>query len=181
MSKVIVLAGSVRRGGNTEILAKAFAEGARKNNEVEIISVADYEINPCIGCNSCFHSEGGKCFQEDDMQKLYPKLAAADVIVAASPVYFYGISARLKALLDRLHTPMRNEFKVQKSALLLVAAATLPAVFDSILLQYQLILDYFHLEDAGRILVRGVKDKGDIRGNQALKDAYNLGERLNEK
>ena len=175
MSKIVILVGSVRKGGNTEILAKAFAEGARQNHEVEIISVADYNINPCIGCNSCFDREGHGCFQQDDMQKIYPKLAEEDVIVAASPVYFYGISAQLKALVDRLHTPMRNTFKVKKLALLCVAAATLPTVFDSIKMQYQLILDYFNLEDAGTVLVKGVKDKGDIEGNQALEEAYRLG------
>lgn len=112
------------------------------------------------------------------MQKIYPKLAEADVIVVASPVYFYGISAQLKALIDRLHTPMRNTFKVKKLALLLVAAATLPTVFDSIKMQYQLILDYFKLEDAGMVLVKGVKDKGDIKENQALNEAYLLGKSL---
>lgn len=112
------------------------------------------------------------------MQKIYPKLAEADVIVVASPVYFYGISAQLKALIDRLHTPRRNTFKVKKLALLLVAAATLPTVFDSIKMQYQLILDYFKLEDAGMVLVKGVKDKGDIKENQALNEAYLLGKSL---
>lgn len=178
MSKIIILIGSVRKEGNTDLLAKAFVEGARENNEVEIISVADYHVNPCIGCNSCFDREGHKCFQQDDMQSIYPKLAEADVIVAATPVYFYGISAQLKALIDRLHTPMRNTFKVKKLALLCVAAATLPAVFDSIKMQYQLILDYFNLEDAGSVLVKGVKDKGDIKRNQALEEAYHLGKSI---
>lgn len=178
MSKIIILTGSVRRGGNTDLLAKAFEEGARVNNEVEIISVADYHVNPCIGCNSCFDREGHKCFQRDDMQKIYPKLARADVIVAASPVYFYGISAQLKAVIDRLHTPMRNDFKVKKLGLLLVAAATLPTVFDSIKMQYQLILDYFNFENVGTVLVKGVKDIGDIKGNKALEEAYNLGKSI---
>lgn len=178
MSKIIILTGSVRKDGNTELLAKAFEEGARVNNEVEIISVADYHVNPCIGCNSCFDREGHKCFQRDDMQKIYPKLAGADVIVAASPVYFYGVSAQLKAVIDRLHTPMRNDFKVKKLGLLLVAAATLPTVFDSIKMQYQLILDYFNLENVGTVLVKGVKDIGDIKGNKALEEAYNLGKSI---
>lgn len=178
MSKIVILVGSVRKDGNTEILAKAFAEGARKNNKVEIISVADYNINPCIGCNSCFDREGHKCFQQDDMQHIYSKLAEADVIVAASPVYFYGISAQLKAVIDRLHTPMRNEFQVKKLGLLLVAAATLPTVFDSINMQYQLILDFFKLDDAGSILVKGVKNIGDIKGNKALEEAYDLGKSI---
>lgn len=88
--------------------------------------VADYKVNPCIGCNSCFSREGNQCFQKDDMVKIYEKLKSADMVVIASPVYFYGISAELKAVVDRLHTPMRNEFKVKRLALLLVGAADLP-------------------------------------------------------
>lgn len=175
MSRIIVLVGSMRKGGNTDLLAKAFAEGASKNNIVEVLSVADYKVNPCIGCNSCFTRKGNQCFQEDDMDKIYSKLKMADMVVVASPVYFYGISAQLKAIVDRLHTPMRNEFPIKKLALLLVGAATLPELFDSIKLQYQLVLNFFHLEDAGMVLVRGVKDKGDIKKTEALKEAYNLG------
>ena len=70
---------------------------------------------------------------------------------------------------------MRNEFQIKKLALLLVGAASLPNLFDAIKLQYQLVLEFFHLEDAGMILVRGVKDKGDIKGNEALREAYKLG------
>lgn len=165
----------MRKGGNTQLLAQAFADGAEKRNDVEIISVADYKVNPCIGCNSCFTRENNRCFQEDDMVQIYDKLKTADIVVIASPVYFYGISAKLKAIIDRLHTPMRNEFPIKKLGLLLVGAATLPNLFDAIKVQYQLVLDFFHLEDIGMVLVRGVKEKGDIVGNAALKEAYDLG------
>lgn len=175
MSKIVVLVGSVRKGGNTDLLAQAFAEGAKQKHTVEIISVADYKVNPCIGCNTCFTREGNKCFQKDDMSEIYEKLKSADVVAVASPVYFYGVSAQLKAIIDRLHTPMRNEFKIKKLALLLVGAATLPELFDAIKLQYQLVLNFFHLEDAGMVLVPGVREKGDIRETDALKEAYELG------
>ena len=92
MSNIVILVGSMRRDGNTDLLAQAFAEGARENNSVEIVSVADYKVNPCIGCNSCFTRERNKCFQNDDMDEIYEKLRAADIVVVASPVYFYGIS-----------------------------------------------------------------------------------------
>ena len=175
MSRIVILVGSMRKCGNTDLLAQSFAEGASKNHVVELVSVAEYNINPCIGCNSCFTREENQCFQNDDMSKIYDKLRNADIVVVASPVYFYGISAELKALIDRLHTPMRNEFQIKKLALLLVGAATLPELFDAIKLQYQLILNFFHLEDVGMVLVRGVKDKGDIKKTEALKEAYNLG------
>lgn len=70
---------------------------------------------------------------------------------------------------------MRNGFAVRKPALLLAGAAELPELFDAIILQYQLGFNFFHLEDAGMVLVRGVKDKGDIKGNAARKEAFNLG------
>lgn len=175
MNRIVVLIGSNRRNGNTDLLAKAFAKGASKNNIVEIVSVADYKVNPCIGCNSCFTREDNKCFQNDDMPKIYEKLRNADMVVIASPVYFYGISAQLKSIIDRLHTPMRNEFNIKKLALILVGAATLPELFDSIKLQYQLVLNFFKLEDAGTILVSGAKDKGDVKESEAIKQAYDLG------
>lgn len=109
------------------------------------------------------------------MAEIYVKMKSADLLVIASPVYFYGISAELKAVIDRFHTPMRNEFRVKKLALLLVGAATLPELFDAIKLQYQLVLQFFHLEDAGMVLVRGVKDIGDIKETKALEEAYKLG------
>lgn len=176
-SKIVVLVGSQRKNGNTELLANAFYEGAKQNNDVEIISVAKYKVNPCIGCNSCFERENHLCFQKDDMQKIYDKLANADMIVIASPVYFYGISSQLKAIIDRLHTPLRNTFQVKKLALLLVAAADLPQVFDAIKCQYQLVLNFFHLENAGTVLVKNVKEKGDIKNNKALISAYELGKK----
>ena len=151
MSKIVILTGSKRKGGNTELLARAFADGAGEHHEV--------------GCNSCFMKEGNQCFQEDDMQLIYEKLTDAEILVIASPVYFYGISAQLKAVVDRLHTPMRNKFKIKKMVLLLVAGAALPSVFDAIKVQYQLILDFFKLENAGMVLVREVREKGEIKGN----------------
>ena len=174
MSNIVILVGSMRKGGNTDLLARRFAEGASEHNSVEFISVADYKVAPCIGCNTCFTREGNACFNHD-MDAVYEKLRHADVLVIASPVYFYGISAELKALIDRLHTPMRNTFAIRKLALLLVGAASLPNLFDPILMQYQMILDFFHLRDAGKALVRGVKDKGDIIGRPEMEQAYQLG------
>ena len=90
--RIVDLVGSMRKGGNTDLLAQAFTEGASENNSVEIVSVADYKVNPCIGCNSCFAREGNKCFQKDDMVQIYNKLRAADMAVIASPVYFFRLN-----------------------------------------------------------------------------------------
>lgn len=173
--KILILTGSPRKGGNTDMLAKAFADGASLNHEVEIISAADCRIGACIGCNSCFTREGNKCFQEDDMQKIYDKMACADMLVVASPVYFYGVSAQLKNIIDRCHTPMRKGFKIKNVALLLAAASSKQCVFDAIVKQYELIADYFHFEDKGRLLVGGVGEKGAVSKTQALKKARDMG------
>lgn len=110
------------------------------------------------------------------MQRIYPKLRDADMLVLASPVYFYGISAQLKAVIDRLHTPMRDSFRIRRTGLLLVGAATLPELFDAILMEYQLTCNYFQLQHVGQVLVRGVREKGDIiRAGDTLQQAYDLG------
>ena len=171
---ILIISGSPRKGGNTELLAEAFAKGAVKHHHVEIVSVRDVKVNPCLGCNACFKTNG-TCVQKDDMPVIYEKMSQADMLVIASPVYFYGISAQLKAVIDRFHNPIRDSFHIKKTALLLVGAASLPELFDSILTQYQLCLNFFNIEDAGKILVRGVKDKGDIKGTRFIEDAYQLG------
>ncbi|OON84741.1 FMN reductase [Oribacterium sp. C9] len=177
MSKIVIFSGSPRKEGNTERLVDAFIKGAEDNNTIEVISVIDYKVNPCIGCNSCFMREGHECFQNDDMTRIYSKLKEADMILIASPVYFYGISAQLKAVIDRLHTPMRNEFHIKKLGLILVGAATLPELFDAILKQYELTLNFFKLTDAGKVLVRGAREKGDLK-EEDLEKAYSFGKSI---
>ena len=162
--KILIITGSPRKGGNTDILAKSFADGAKLNNDVEIISINDVDVKPCIGCNTCFTRDGNRCFQKDEMESIYDKMSAADMLVIASPVYFYGVSAQLKNIIDRCHTPMRKTFNIKNTALLLVAASSNQSVFDGIIRQYELIVDYFHFNDRGRVLVGGVNGKGDIVG-----------------
>ncbi len=175
---ILILSGSPRKGGNTDLLVDAFAKGASPRHHVEVVSVHDYKVNPCIGCNSCFTREDYKCCQKDDMQIVYEKMAKAEMLVIASPVYFYGLSAQLKVVIDRFHNPIRDTFHIHKMALLLVGAASLPELFDSILTQYELCLKFFKLEDMGRVLVRGAKDKGDVKNGDALKLAQELGQRI---
>ena len=152
------------------MLVEAFVKGAAEHHQVEVVSVRDYKVSPCLGCNACFNSKNNTCAQKDDMAQIYEKMAKADMLVIASPVYFYSISAQLKAVIDRFHNPIRDSFN-----LLLVGAASLPELFDAILAEYNLCLNYFHLEDAGKVLVRGVANKGDIQNTNALNEAYELG------
>ena len=173
--KILILSGSPRKDGNTDLLVEAFVKGLSSKHDVEVVSVRDYKASPCMGCNACFRNKNHACVQKDDMSIIYEKMASTDMLVIASPVYFYGLSAQLKAVIDRFHNPIRDTFHIKKVALLLVGAATIPELFDSILTQYQLCLNFFKLEDAGRVLVHGVKDKGDIKNNEALNEAILLG------
>lgn len=181
MSRIVILVGSLRKGGNTELLAGAFAEVAGLHNKVEVVSVADYSIHPCTGCNRCFSNEDHACVQDDDMALIYEKLRKADTLVVASPVYFYGISAQLKALVDRLHTPMRNAFSIRRLGLILVGAATLPDLFDPIVMQYRMICRFFNLESIGTVLVSGAREKGDVKYRDSMQRAFELGSKLNQK
>ena len=178
MSRIVILVGSMRERGNSATLARSFARGAEEHNEVRILFVSDYAIGPCTGCNSCYTSDGNHCVLRDDMELVYDELRLADIVVVASPVYFYGLSSSLKALIDRLHAPLRTSFNIRALGLLLVAATDIPHLFDPILMQYKMTLDFFHLGDIGTITVGGVRDEGDIIGNPALDEAYRLGKSL---
>ena len=175
---ILILSGSPRKDGNTDLLVEAFVKGASQKHHVEVVSVHDYKVNPCLGCNACFKNKDNTCAQKDDMPLIYEKMSHADMLVIASPVYFYGLSAQLKAVIDRCHNPIRDTLPIKKMSFLLVGAATLPELFDSILTQYQLCLNFFKLEDAGCVLVRGVKDKGDIKNTNALSEAFKLGQTI---
>lgn len=136
---IVILSGSPRKGGNTEILAESFAQGASSKHNVDFISVRDYHINPCIGCNSCFKRDDQSCIQKDDMQTVYDKLAKADMLVVASPVYFYGISSQLKALIDRCHNPLRDSFKIKKK---LPCCSSVPPHYPNCLTAFLSNIDY---------------------------------------
>lgn len=176
--KIVILSGSPRPGGNTDMLVEAFVRGASLHNDVEVINVRERHIAPCLGCNRCFDDAQHRCCQRDDMAGVYESLAPADMLVIASPVYFYSLSAQLKAVIDRLHNPLRDTFSVRQMALLLVGASSKPDLFDSLLLQYRKCLDFFGLADAGCVLASGVKAKGDIAGHHAINQAYDLGASL---
>ena len=100
MKKVLVISSSPRKGGNSDILADRFAEGAKAaGHDAEKVFLADKNINYCKACCACCASH--KCVQNDDMAELLDKMAAADVVVLASPVYFYSMCAQMKTFIDR--------------------------------------------------------------------------------
>ncbi|MDO5861585.1 MAG: flavodoxin family protein [Thermoplasmata archaeon] len=99
--KILIIDGSPRRGGNTDILCDSFATGARENgSEVETIYPSRMKIAYCTGCDRCI--ETGRCVHKDDMEEVRDKMLSADIIVFAAPVYFYTIPAQIKVLIDRM-------------------------------------------------------------------------------
>lgn len=179
MKNIIVIVGSPRKNGNTELLADAFIEGARSTgNHVEKISVIGKKIGGCIGCNACYRDAEHRCVQHDDMEDCYRRISIADVIVIATPIYFYGVSSQLKCIIDRLHNPIRSSFKVKKLGLLAACADEKESVFDSVITMYRAVLSYFSLDDGGMVTVCGVSEKGDIAGNPKLKAAEEMGRRI---
>jgi len=157
--KIVILQGSPRKEGNTARLAGAFAEGASERHEVEIFDIPEMKIGGCLGCNSC--KDSGICAQKDEMQRIYFALNNADMLVLASPVYFYGLSSQLKACIDRLHNPIRDKFHIHKAAILLSGGSSKPQIFDAILREWELCLEYFGIEDAGRVLIGGNTPSGE--------------------
>ena len=126
--KIVVLNGSPRKGGNTEIMTQAFAEAARKNqNEVSILDVAPMNIRGCLGCKYCW-AHKGECVQKDDMGKVFEALVDADMVVFASPIYWFDITAQMKTVIDRLYAGGSVGFHFHKTALLLDAGADLRSV-----------------------------------------------------
>ena len=103
MKNVLILEGSPRANGNSAILSEAFAKGAKEAGcSVEAICVARKKVAGCLGCNACYRN-GGTCVQKDDMAEIREKMLAADVIVLASPIYFYSMTAQMKAVIDRTY------------------------------------------------------------------------------
>ena len=100
MKKVLVISSSPRKGGNSDLLCDEFIRGASDvGNEVEKIRLAEKNVGFCKACYAC--QKLGKCFQNDDANEIIEKMLSADVIVLATPVYFYSMDAQLKALIDR--------------------------------------------------------------------------------
>ena len=153
---ILILSGSPRKGGNTDLLVEAFVKGASPNHCVEVVSVHDYKVNPCMGCNACFKSDSQSCVQKDDMQFVYHELQEAEMLVIASPIYYHGLSGQLKCTIDRFYAAAypNKPAKLKKVAMFLSSGD--PDMYDGALFSYQGdFLDYLQLEDMGVFTTHG--------------------------
>ncbi len=172
---IVVITGSPRKNGNTEILADAFIKGAKSSgNTVTKINSGNLKINGCTDCKYCF-THDGICVQRDGMDEVYPSLKKADMIVFASPVYFYGFTAQIKALIDRLYVTVGKKFPITSCALLAVYADTDTTVCEPMITNYKAFTGYLKWEDKGIITVEGIEAKGEINGHNSLEKAEQLG------
>jgi len=187
--KILGIFGSPRRGGNTDILLEETLKGAEKEGaEVDRIYLTDYAITPCKECHGC--DQTGQCVILDDMQKIYPRLLEADIIILASPIFFYGVTAWAKALIDRsqalwakkylLKDPsLGKEGKKRKGFFISVGATKGPRVFEGAILTAKYFFDVLNAEYVGELVFREVDGKGDIlKHPEALQQAFEAGRRL---
>ena len=144
--KIAVLNGSPRLKGNTAALVAAFKEGAESaGHQVTVLPVGTMNISGCKGCEYCHTKGGGSCVQKDDMAQVYPVLAEAELLVLASPVYYFGLTGQLQSAVSRFYAVMAPAAK--KWALLLTSGS--PNVYGAIEAQYQGILNFIQAESLG--------------------------------
>lgn len=191
MKKILVIQGGGRPNGNTAQLVKAFSKGAEDaGHKVDIISLVKNEVNGCLGCNACRY--GKPCVQKDCFNDIVLKIKEVDLIVFASPLYFWTISAQLKAFIERLYCiaekddnpPLgRYEKYLEKDcALLMTAADDFFWTFEQAVSYYKFTLvNYIGFHDRGMLLAGGCGDtngKPQIDKTMHLNHAYKFGNEI---
>ena len=169
--KIAILNGSPKVG-NTAAMVNAFVEGAQSaGHEVEVLHVGRMKIAGCMACEYCHGKGEGKCIQKDDMEKVMPAYLDADVVVYASPVYYFGMSAQITAAIQRVYA-IGKPPKAKKAVLLLSSAS--PNVYSGSIHTYKDMIGYMGIEDAGIITAAG-----DENGSSAkLDEIRNLAKSL---
>lgn len=173
---IVVISGSPRKSGNTEIMAETFAKGAMENgHEVTIKKLSQLKVWPCTACKYCFTS-GGVCSQKDDMTEILEVVDQADMLVFASPIYWFDITAQLKCVIDRMYARGKIGFHHKYVGLLLNSGA--PGVYDAAVAQYKATNSYLKWQDKGIIRIAGMEDKGSMNYSDKLKDVFEFGKSL---
>ncbi len=172
---VLVISASPRKGGNSDVLCDRLIQGAQESdNSVEKIFIRNKEIKYCIACEAC-QRNNGVCAIHDDMAEILDKMTKADVIVMASPVYYYSMNGQLKTLIDR--TVARIKDLSGKEFYFILTAA------DNKIAEMRGTVEGFHgftrcldnAKEKGIIYGVGAWGKGEILDNPAMKQAYDMG------
>lgn len=175
--QVLILSGSPRKNGNSDLLCDEFAKGAVEAGHcVEKIRVAEKNIGFCRGCYAC--KKNGVCAIKDDMAEILQKMIDADVLVLASPVYFYSVDAQLKAVIDR--TVARwLEVKNKEFYYIMTAADGDVSSMDTTLACFRGYADCVEgAKEMGIIYGTGVYEKGEIKNSACMQQAYEMGKNV---
>jgi multimeric flavodoxin WrbA len=184
--KVLGIYGSPRKGGNTDILLDEALKGAASEGaEVTSIRCCNLKLAGCLECGGCDNT--GECVQDDDMQLVYPKLLEADVIILASPIFFYGLTSQAKALIDRCQamwckrrldktSERRRTYDGGRGYLISVGATKGGNLFEGAQLTAKYFFDALDMSYEGGLLIKSVEGKGDIAKHpDYLKQAFDMG------
>ena len=175
--KIIILNGSPRKNGNTSALTAQFKKGAEETGHVVTeFHLGSMKIGGCLGCWHGGKDTDSPCVQKDDMMKIYPVYREADVVVLASPLYYWFISGQLKTTFDRLFAVAEcdpNYRNPKKESVLIMAAEG--AGFEESEHWYDHLEKHIGWKSLGKVLCGGVTQPGDIEGRAELKTAYELG------
>ena len=179
MSKnVLIISSSPRKGGNSETLAASFAKGAEEaGHKVETIYLREKKYGFCKGCLACLKL--GHCVIDDDAVEIAARMHDADVLVFATPVYYYSVSGQLKTMLDRANPLFDSDYSFTKAYLLATAAEDGEETVEGTVKAVQGWVDCFErCELAGTVFAGGVNGVGDIAGHPALEEAYQMGKEV---
>lgn len=179
MSKnVLIISSSPRKGGNSETLAASFAKGAGEaDHKVETVYLREKKYGFCKGCLACLKL--GHCVIDDDAVEIAAKMHDADVLVFATPVYYYSVSGQLKTMLDRANPLFDSDYAFTKVYLLATAAEDGEETVEGTVKAVQGWVDCFErCELAGTVFAGDVNGVGDIAGHPTLEEAYQMGKEV---
>lgn len=177
--KIVIISSSMRKGSNSETLAKEFEKGAKEtDNEVEIIYLRDYEINFCKGCMACLKTK--KCVIKDNTTEVMEKVRTADILVFASPIYYYAICGQLKTFLDRMNPIYSAGHHFKQVYLLLTAADEEETAMEGAIKDVNGWISCFDgVELSGVVKGTNTDNIGDIlKHTDKLEQAYTMGKNV---
>jgi multimeric flavodoxin WrbA len=176
--KVLGLVGSPRKGGNTDLLVNAVLYGAGSSgNLTEKVYLYNLNILPCVDCRGC-KKGNHQCVISDGMKWLYPKLEEADVIVFGTPLYWYGPTAKMKLMIDRLRPYIASKKLREKKAVLVVPSEEGATGCDCLVKMFELSFEYLEVELSGKILAQA-SEKAEVKKQpKTLDAAFEVGKAL---
>jgi multimeric flavodoxin WrbA len=176
--KVLALIGSPRQGGNTDLLVDKLLEGAKtKGFSADKRYLYDYNISLCTDCRECKKGDYVCCIN-DEMQIFYDLMESADVIVFGTPIYWYGPSAKMKMLIDRMRPFVENKKLDGKRAIVVCPSAEGPKACEPMLDMFERMFKYIKVELAGTVFGTGYNKGAVAKNKEELDRAFNLGASL---